>query len=502
MKRTFTLKGRLGFGAIGIALVLAIPMAVSVHSLRRLHRIALDLRNGEFAASLLLGRFQEGVDDLRRADDALLFIHDTVSETRMNNELGAMRLMSDSLDVYSLQTAADSVRMSLDSLDLLTRQVYTLAAAGKGAEAESISSHKVGTYISLLEHLIGTAEHALRVRTTDHVDAATDATARAERIALISFFVSLVLAALIALWLVRSISGPVYNLEAGMRAVEQGDFSFRLKVPPDRDDEFGRLSASYESMVSRLEHLDKLKAEFISIASHELKTPINVIMGYVELLQEGIYGALTGPQQEVCDTIASQANNLTRLVRRLLDVSRFEAGGGKLECRPFKLQELLNTLKLSFNVLAMQRGIEFRVSQSNDLPEEVRWDEDRMNEVIGNLLANAFKFTQRGGRVELSMWRREEHIQIRVNDTGVGIPAEQLPRIVQKFFQADNQAKAAVAGTGLGLTIAKQIVEAHQGTIAVESQVGQGTTFTITLPAFADPRRSGAYTQTTVDSAA
>ena len=493
MKRTFTLKGRLGFGAIGIALVLAVPMAVSVHSLRRLHRITLDLRNGEFAASLLLGRFQEGVDDLRRADDALLFIHDTASESRMSRELAAMGHMSDSLQVYSLQAAADSVRMALDSLNVVTQQVYTLASNNQGAEAEALSSLKVGKYIALLEHLITTSEHALRVRTTDRVEAATDATARAERVALMSLIVSLVLAGLIALWLVRSISGPIYNLEAGMHAVEQGDFSFRLKIPPDRDDEFGRLSAGYESMVNRLAHLDKLKAEFISIASHELKTPINVIMGYIELLQEGIYGTLSESQQEVCNTIAAQANNLTRLVRRLLDVSRFEAGGGKLECRQFRLQNLLDTLKSSFNVLAMQRGVEFHVSQSSDLPVEVRWDEDRMNEVVGNLLANAFKFTPRGGRVELSVWRVKDHIQIRVNDTGAGIPAEQVPRIFQKFFQADNQAKAAIAGTGLGLTIAKQIVDAHQGTITVESQVGVGTTFTITLPALADPRRSGSY---------
>jgi signal transduction histidine kinase len=493
VKRTFTLKGRLGLGAIGIALVLAIPMAVSVHSLRRLHRIALELRNGEFAASLLLGRFQEGVDDLRRADDALLFVHDTASVSRMDRELTSLAHLSDSLDAYSLNTSADSVRSALDSLTVLTQKVYALAAGGQGAEAESISSHRVGLYISTLEHTIGTAEHALRVRTSDRVDAATEATARAERVALISLIVSLLLATLIALWLIRSISGPVHNLEVGMQAVEQGDFSFRLRTPPDRDDEFGRLSASYESMVNRLAHLDKLKAEFISIASHELKTPINVIMGYVELMQEGIYGSLTDAQRDVCNTISSQANNLTRLVRRLLDVSRFEAGGGKLECRQFRLQELLDTLKSSFSVLAMQRGVQFHIDQSKNLPEEVRWDEDRMNEVVGNLLANAFKFTPRGGRVELSVWRLDEHVQIRVNDTGAGIPTEQVPRIFQKFYQADNQSKAAIEGTGLGLAIAKEIVEAHQGTIDVESQVGLGTTFTITLPVLADPRRSGAY---------
>ena len=502
MKRTFTLKGRLGFGVLGIALVLAIPMVVSVHSLRRLHRIALELRNGEFAASMFLGRFQEGVDDLRRADDALLFIHDSVSEARMDGELTSLRRMSDSLDMYALHTAADSVRTALDSLRGLTQTVYFLAKGGHAAEAESLSSHHVRFHIETLERTVRDAGHALRVRTSDRVNAATDATARAEQVAFMSLILSLLLAALIAVWLVRSITGPVYDFEAGMIAVEQGDFSFRLKVPPDRDDEFGRLAASYESMVHQLAQLDKLKAEFISVASHELKTPINVVLGYVELLQEGIYGPLNDSQRDVCNTISAQANNLTRLVRRLLDVSRFEAGGGKLECRPFKLQGLLDTLESSFKVLARQRGVEFSMTRGRDLPEEVRWDEDRVNEVVGNLLSNAFKFTPRGGRVELSAWKLDDHIQIRVMDTGAGIPADQLPRIFQKFFQADNQAQAAVQGTGLGLAIAKEIVEAHEGTIDVESKVGVGTTFTITLPTLSDPWRSGPYAAMTASEAA
>jgi signal transduction histidine kinase len=278
-----------------------------------------------------------------------------------------------------------------------------------------------------------------------------------------------------------------------MRAVAGGHLTHKLAIPSDRKDEFGRLSASYDSMVHQLAELDKLKAEFISVASHELKTPINVILGYVELLEEGIYGKLSDSQRDVCNTIAGQANNLTRLVRRLLDVSRFEAGGGKLECRQFKLRRLLDTLESSFNVLALQRGVDFRITLTEDLPEEVRWDEDRMNEVFGNLLSNAFKFTPRDGRVELAAQRQGDQIVIRVSDTGAGIPTEQLPHVFQKFFQADNQSKAAAKGTGLGLAIAKEIVGAHQGTIQVESQVGHGTTFTITMPTKTDTRRTGQY---------
>jgi signal transduction histidine kinase len=493
VKRTFTLRGRLGVGAVGIALVLAIPMTLAVRSMERLHRITMELRNGEFAASLLLGRFHDGVDNLRRADDALLFVHDSTSASRMASELASMRTMSDSLDVYALREPATMVRLALDSLNVLTREEYTKAKQGRSADAEVISSQWVRPRIGVLEQTLGAAEQQLRVRTSERVDAATEATARAEKVAVASLLVSLILAALIAIWLIHSISGPVHDLEVGMHAVAGGHLSYRLAIPPNRQNEFGRLSASYESMVQRLAELDKLKAEFISVASHELKTPINVILGYIELLEEGIYGKISDSQREVCRTIAGQADNLTRLVRRLLDVSRFEAGGGKLECRQFKLRRLLDTLESSFNVLAMQREVDLRITLTEDLPEEVRWDEDRMNEVFGNLLSNAFKFTPRGGRVELAAARQGDQIVVRVSDTGAGIPAEQLPHIFQKFFQADNQSKAAVKGTGLGLAIAKEIVGAHQGTINVESQIGHGTTFTITMPAKTDVRRTGQH---------
>jgi len=264
-------------------------------------------------------------------------------------------------------------------------------------------------------------------------------------------------------------------------------------VRPNRKDEFGRLSESYEAMANRLAQLDRLKAEFVSVASHELKTPINVILGYVELLEDGIYGKLQDQQREVCETIAAQARNLTRLVRRLLDVSRFEAGGGALECRQLNLGRFLDTLQSSFSVLAMQRSVQFQVNRAEGLPTEVRWDEDRMSEVVGNLLSNAFKFTPRGGTVELSAEAQDHDIVIEVRDTGAGIPPEQLPRIFQKFYQADNQAKASAKGTGLGLAIAKEIVEAHGGSITATSIAGQGATFRITMPAASDVRRSGQF---------
>jgi signal transduction histidine kinase len=488
-----TLGRRLAIGTVGIALVLALPLLVAVRSLERVHETTLELRNGAFAASLLIGNLRQGTDDLRRAEDALVYVGSPDTRERMTHQIATMRTLADSLDNFSLRTAAVTVRLALDSLSVLANDEYVQSSTGKHDAAEVISTRWVRPRLGVIEQTIGSAEQLLRKRSHDSVNAATEDTATAERAAISAMIVAILLAGLISLWLIRSITRPVFDLESGMHAVAGGDFTHKLRVRPDRPDEFGRLSQSYEAMANRLAQLDRLKAEFVSVASHELKTPINVILGYVELLEDGIYGKLQDQQREVCETIAGQARNLTRLVRRLLDVSRFEAGGGALECRQLNLARFLDTLQSSFSVLAMQRTVQFQVNRSEALPAEVRWDEDRMSEVLGNLLSNAFKFTPRGGRVELSAESSNGDIMIEVSDTGAGIPPEQLPRIFQKFYQADNQAKASAKGTGLGLAIAKEIVEAHGGSITAHSEAGHGATFRIILPAAADVRRSGQF---------
>jgi signal transduction histidine kinase len=154
------------------------------------------------------------------------------------------------------------------------------------------------------------------------------------------------------------------------------------------------------------------------------------------------------------------------------------------------LDQLLRDLESAFHVLAVQRQIEFVVQKRDGLPDEVFWDLDRMNEVLGNLVSNAFKFTPHGGRVELMLEPVDGGICMQVHDTGAGIPSDQLPHIFEKFYQADNQGSARTSGTGLGLAIAKQIVDAHGGEISCESTPGTGTSFSITLPTRVSRRAS------------
>jgi signal transduction histidine kinase len=477
-----TLRARLAWGLFAITLVLIVPLLLSLKSLEHLYETSRLLRDREFAASLLLGSFRERTDDARRAENALLFIHDQKSAARMQSEIDGLVALSDSLEQYRLGLSASQIRASLDALRSATRDEYEQASAGRNTVADMISQQRTRPAIASVDSSLGASATTLRNSTRQRVIDATNETFGAERLVAGALPIALLLALIIGIWLMRSISGPIDELERGMHAIAEGDLTHQIALVPSDATEFGRLAASYQTMTRQLAELERLRAEFVGVASHELKTPINVIIGYLELMQEGIYGELTPTQKEILTTIGKQANSLTRLVKRLLDISRFEASGGKLDVREVDLQRLLQTLESSFSVLAKQRDISFSVEHGQGLPGNVYWDEDRINEVLGNLISNAFKFTPRGGKVALSVGPVDSTVVVTVADTGAGISREQLPHIFDKFYQADNQAQASSKGTGLGLAIAKEIVEAHGGETTVESRVGVGTTFVVTLP--------------------
>jgi signal transduction histidine kinase len=488
-----TLRSRLALGLTAIAVILVIPLLFAVHALRTLHQNATDLKDGEFAASLLLGRLREGLNDLRRSEMALLFVPNRESRDAMVQAVGTVAILTDSLEQYDLDTSARGIRTAVQEVASWAPAEYQAALSERKPTADSISAKHLVPAIDSAAAAVQTAEHALRVRTIDLVGETTTGIEHAQVVTVIALLAALAIAGVVAVVLTRTISRPVFELERGMRAVAAGDFEQRMRLSAARTDEFGQLAQSFETMTQQLAELDRIKAEFVSVASHELKTPINVVLGYVSLLQEGVYGPVNDKQREVLQTLEAQSQSLGRLVKQLLDVSRFEAGGAKLDPRPFQLEKLLEDLERGFHVLAVQRGVEFSVTRLPGLPAEVIWDQDRMNEVLGNLLSNAFKFTDRGGEVELTVTPVENGVQLDVRDTGAGIPSDQLAHVFDKFFQASNQSAASAAGSGLGLAIAKQIVEAHRGTITCDSTPGVGTTFTIVMPVRISARRpSGA----------
>jgi signal transduction histidine kinase len=480
-----TLRSRLALALVTIAAILVAPLFIAYDSLNSMREAVRGVQEQDLNATLMLARIRAAAEELRQAEMQLVYATDSGGvenpDTRVATAMTTLRKLSDSLPAFGLESSRGEIVATLDHVDAGLPAEFAAVRRGKGERADSLSK-LLQPILLRVDSIVERTGMFLQARTAQKVEQANNEAGNAQQVTTTTFGVAVALAGLIAIWLTTTISQPVRDLESGMEAVADGDFSYRLSIAPMRHDEFGRLAESYQTMAQQLKQLDELKAEFVSVASHELKTPINVIIGYLQLLQENVYGELTPKQREICLTLASQAQALSRLVRQLLDVSRFEAGGGKLELRPMSLGPFLAELETTFRVLAIQRNVRFHVNRGSRLPDQVVWDEDRMSEVLGNLLSNAFKFTERGGAVELSVVARDDALQMEVRDTGAGIPPENVPYIFEKFFQADNQASASAKGTGLGLAIAKSIVSAHGGSIGVDSTLGKGTTFSLTLP--------------------
>ncbi len=482
-----TIRTKLALGLLGLVAAMLVPLLLALRSLDRLHDTAVQVRDQEFAASLMLGRMRAVTDEMRQTEMRMLFAPDAGTLGVMQDHVADLSALSDSLQRFGLIVASQDIERSVTEVETQAASIHRAMRAGRTAAADSISSRHLVPAINRVDAVLAAATQALRMRTSARVRAAAEETALARERAAGALGIALMIVAVVALALYRSISRPVRDLESGMAQVAAGDFDHRLRTSPNRQDEFGRLAISFATMQQRLAELDRLKAEFISIASHELKTPMNVIGGYVQLMQDGVYGPLGPRQREVLDTLEGQVQALGRLVHQLLDVSRFEAGGARIDPRPIRLDPFIDELEGTFRVLAIQRDIDFRIEREGRLPDEVVWDPDRINEVLGNLVSNAFKFTERNGTVEVRIESRNDDLRMVVRDSGAGIAPEQLPFIFEKFFQAGNQRRGRDRGAGLGLAIAKQIVALHGGEIGVTSTIGVGTTFWITLP-----RRAGA----------
>ncbi len=476
------LRIRLVLGMLVLAGILTAPLLVTRFSLKKLLAEIEQLQSQDFRASLMLGQLRASSDQVRRADDQMGGLRDSSVASAVRGSVQTLRQLADSLVTLTPGRTFGEVDSAVREVQQLTGISLEAMRRRDYVQVDALSANQVRPSLTRLVSALGAAEDKLRVETAERVRLAAIETAQARRISLIALCVALLFATIVGAWIVFSIARPVADLQHGMARVAAGKFDHKLSVASKRRDEFGRLAESYAAMAQKLGELDRLKAEFVSMASHELKTPLNVILGYLTLLDDGVYGQLNEKQRDVVHTLERQSHSLNRLVRQLLDVSKYDAGGATLNLKPLSTKALFAELENALIVIAHQRGVTFSVTSAVGMPAEVWWDRDRMNEAIGNLVTNACKFTPRGGVVSLHGDGEPGLVRLEVSDTGVGIAANELPHVFRKFFQAENQEATAAAGTGLGLAIVRGIVEAHGGSVTVSSEVGVGTTFTILLP--------------------
>ena len=475
-----TLRSRLVASIGGIALLVVLPALYGASRLARLRDIAEELQVRHAAAFLALGQLQASLTQTDSYERSYIATRSAAARDSMNRSLQDVRAQLARLDHAGYAAVTRGVRTRLDTLEASTRRIEMLMES-QHVEAATGYFDVLKPRLAAVQDSMQTIALAIDRRSSAAVSRAQEISAAATTTTLFGTLAAILIAVFWGLWATEALTRPLRRLQRATSAVAGGQFVVPPNLPYDRQDEIGELSRSFRWMASRLAELDRLKAEFISIATHELKTPINVIGGYAELLETGAYGAMPDKQREVTASIREQTHALTRLVNQLLDMSRLEAGGLRVEVEEASLAALLDELRRSFEPQARQRRIDLVVRVEPSTPRAVPLDAARVrDQLLGNLLSNALKFTPAGGRIRLRASGAPDAAVIEVSDTGVGIPPEKLPHIFDKFYQVGADARSK--GAGLGLSIAREIVEAHGGRIDVESAPGRGTTFRIALP--------------------
>ncbi len=305
---------------------------------------------------------------------------------------------------------------------------------------------------------------------------------------------ALVVATLLGVLTSRWIAGQIDGINRASRNIASGNLD--QHVSPQAVKELNELGDAFNKMAEQLQHsfntleaqnhelqrLDKLKNEFLANTSHELRTPLNGIIGIAESLIDGVTGDLAPATKSNLELIVSSGRRLASLVNDILDFSKLRHQNIELQLAPVDLHSITEVVLTLNRPLARQKNLELVNAVPKDL-SAVDADENRLQQIFHNLVGNAIKFTA-AGRVEVSAGYLAEtrQVEVRIKDTGIGISPDKLDRIFESFEQADGSTARNYGGTGLGLTISKQLVELHGGKISVVSELGVGSTFSFTLP--------------------
>lgn len=292
---------------------------------------------------------------------------------------------------------------------------------------------------------------------------------------------SLVAVGVILFVISRKFARPLQQMNKVALDLADGDFTAR--VPVTSHDELGQLAESFNIMVDRLLHWEDTRQEFLANVSHELRSPLTTLRGFIVAMNDGLIPQDRYPHYlSICD---AEVQRLQRLVHDLLDLARIQNEVGDLRVRPIlverKVKEVLDLLHSTFD----QKGVKLKstLSGTEAQPLVAMLDPDRFAQILQNLLYNALQFTPEGGEVEVTAALHSDQVVVTVSDTGIGMSEEDLEKIWDRFYKADPSRSVRSDGTGLGLTIVKHLADRMNGTVRVESKRGEGSWFTVSFPA-------------------
>jgi signal transduction histidine kinase len=290
----------------------------------------------------------------------------------------------------------------------------------------------------------------------------------------------------------RLILDPLERLRAGVERVGQGEMDYRLEH--EHADELGQVAATFNEMTARLQQREqalaqardealaasRFKSRLLANVSHDLRTPLNGILGYTDMLKEGVLGSLEARQEATVDRILYNTERLLSMINSLLDQARIEANELKLRYAPFDPADLLNDVEKVMGSLAEGKGLAFHTAIDN-VPNPIVGDRQRLHQIVMNLVDNALKFTDEG-EINVRFSAAGQAWTIEVQDTGRGIPEDEQSRLFAPFYQVDNSTTREQGGVGLGLAIVRQLATAMGGDVLLASEVGKGSIFMVMLP--------------------
>ena len=450
----------LSYALVGITL--AIPSFFAAARLGELRDLAVRERARHAEAALALGSIETGLSQFDRYLRSYVAAPDSALRQSVFTSLVGLRGSARRIEEAGFDGAGQGFESDLAGLEVEARRLDSLVIDGRLGEATQ-------AFLVLQPEINGAREGLEAIARTIDARAATDFL-RAEEISgsarvvtLLAVLLGLALALVVTGWVHQVLWLPLQRLREAFSKVVDGNYATPRDLPYGSGDEIGDLARSFRGMTQRLEDLDRLKTEFVGVASHELKTPINVIRGYTELIEEELEEELTQNQRDILDRIAEQTRSMAKMVSRLMDISKLESGKYKIEMEVVLVEDLLLGLVRGYELLADERGIKLHTEILPDTPKDVEVDVDLFREeILGNLISNALRFAPEGGEVRVRTRPEGEGVLFQVADDGPGVPRRHRLHVFKKYYQAE---RSQAMGSGLGLAIARELVEAHGGWI-------------------------------------
>jgi len=347
--------------------------------------------------------------------------------------------------------------------------IIIVAATVLIGTAEFVAPEALNRHVERMQAVLGD-DPELAVDLMENFDSAI------KEILSISIIFSLLAAVVVSLFTARRIIGPIQVMKKASHKIAEGDYHER--IPVHSSDELGTLALSFNQMAVELEGIEQRRLDLIGNVAHELRTPLSTIKSTMEGLVDEVLPA----QPETFINLQREVSRLQRLVQDLEELSRVESGQISLVYNTLSLNELLQSVLNHLRNQYEDKGVNLTVELSNEIPL-VRADPNRLTQVFLNLFGNALQYTPSGGQVTIRTKRVKKEIVIQVHDTGIGILAEHLPYVFDRFYRVEKSRSRVGGGSGIGLTIAKHLVEAMGGKIWVESAgIGQGSLFVLSFP--------------------